>query len=457
MGVELDLKTRSQPGGTIHTARPPLEKTKLALGFVPLTDAAPLAVAFERGLFDKHGLDVSLSREPSWANIRDKVMAGALDGAHMLAGMPLAATLGVGALQTPMVTALVLQTNGNAITVSTELHARMQDADAAAMASPATSARALKAVIDADKRAGRPPLTFAMTFPIATHNYELRMWLASGGIDPDADLALIVVPPPQMVDHLSAGIIQGYCVGEPWNGLAVELGTGHIVLTKHDLMCNAPEKVLGVSRDWAERHPATHHALLQAVIEAQVWLDQSEHRAEAAALLRLGGYVDAPLAVVARSLTGRLKRSPDGPTVDHPDFHVFHRYAAGFPWRSYADWTIAEMVRWGQITAPLDIRAVSDAVYRPDLYRIAADALDLPFPTIDRKVEGMPAAPWLLSDANRPIPMGPGTWAGGGRFDPARPVDYLTAQTIARPQVDLAALTALNPPAAHAAIPPELP
>src|SRR3954454_12432359 len=184
MGLAVDLTSRTHPSSTGRPARPALEKTKLALGFVPLTDAAPLAIALERGLFDKHGLDVSLSREPSWANIRDKVTAGALDGAHMLAGMPLAATLGVGALQYEMVTALVLQTNGNAITVSTELHARMLDADPDAMAAPATTARALRAMIDADKRANRPPLTFAMTFPVATHNYELRMWLASGGIDP---------------------------------------------------------------------------------------------------------------------------------------------------------------------------------------------------------------------------------------------------------------------------------
>jgi nitrate/nitrite transport system substrate-binding protein len=331
MSVELDLLTRATARRSIGPARPTLEKTRLALGFVPLTDCAPLVVALERGLFEKHGLDVALSREPSWANIRDKVTTGVLDGAHMLAGMPLAATLGVGALQHDMITGLVLQANGNCITVSRELHARMQDADPDAMAQPATCVRALKAVIDADLRAGRPKLTFAMTFPVATHNYELRLWLASGDIDPDLDLHVIVVPPPQMVDHLSAGVVQGYCVGEPWSGLAVELGIGHILVTKHELMCNAPEKVLGVSRDWAERHPATHQALIQALIEACVWLDQPDHRAEAAAMLRLGNHVDAPLSVVSRSLTGRLKRDPDAPPVAYPDFHVFHRYATGFP------------------------------------------------------------------------------------------------------------------------------
>ena len=446
MSIELDLLSRATARRSTGPARPALEKTRLSLGFVPLTDCAPLVVALERGLFEKHGLDVALSRETSWANIRDKVTIGVLDGAHMLASMPLAATLGVGALQHDMVTGLVLQTNGNCITVSSDLHARMRDADPDAMARPATCVRALKAVIDADARAGRAKLTFAMTFPVATHNYELRLWLASGGIDPDLDLNVIVVPPPQMVDHLSAGVVQGYCVGEPWSGLAVELGIGHILVTKHEVMANAPEKVLGVSRAWAERHPATHQALIQALIEACVWLDQREHRAEAAAMLRLGNYVDAPLAVVARSLIGQLKRGPDTDATAHPDFHVFHRYAAGFPWRSYADWTIVQMLRWGQISVPLDIRAVSDAVFRPDLYRAAALPLGLPSPTIDRKVEGQHEAPWLLTQATDPIAMGANAWIDGNRFDPAGAVEHLADLAIAHREVDLAALAALNSP-----------
>jgi ABC-type nitrate/sulfonate/bicarbonate transport system substrate-binding protein len=448
MTLELDLPSRMDPasGRSAGPARPALEKTRLTLGFVPLVDAAPLVVALEHGLFEKHGLDVALSREPSWANIRDKVSAGALDGAHMLAGMPLAASLGVGALKSPMVTGLVLETNGNAITVSNALHARMLEADPSAMAAPATTARALKAVIAADRRAGRAPLTFAMTFPVATHNYELRAWLAGGGVDPDIDLKVIVVPPPQMVAHLSAGTVAGYCVGEPWNGLAVERGIGRILITKPELMSNAPEKVLGVGRDWAERHPATHLALITALLEAAVWLDADPaHRAEAAELL-CGGYIDAPIEVVARSLTGWLKRGAAEAAEPHPDFHLFHRYAAGFPWRSYADWTIAEMLRWGQISTPLDIRATSDAIYRPELYRSAAHALGLPFPTIDRKIEGRPDAPWLLTAASRPIAMGRGGWADGGCFDPARPLDYLAGQKIARLQAELAALAALNPP-----------
>src|SRR5262249_17700574 len=154
--------------------------------------------------------------------------------------------------------------------------------------------------------------------------------------------------------------------------------------------------------DWAERHPATHQALIQALIEACVWLDQPDHRVEAAAMLRLGNHVDAPLSVISRSLTGRIKRGPDSPAVPHADFHVFHRYAAGFPWRSYADWTIVQMLRWGQISTPLDIRAVADAVYRPELYRAAALPLGLPSPSIDRRIEGLHDRPWLLTQSTDP-------------------------------------------------------
>lgn len=447
MTLDLTLPTRgaSSPDGVRALARRTLEKTRLALGFVPLTDCAPLVVASEIGLFEKHGLDVALSREPSWANIRDKVITGMLDGAHMLAAMPIAATLGVGAPRMPMVTGLVLHANGNCITVSNALHARMMEADAAAMAAPATTARALKAVIDADRDAGRAPLTFAMTFPVGTHNYELRLWLASGGIDPDIDVRVIVVPPPQMVAHLGAGIVSGYCVGEPWSGLAVEQGIGRILITKHELMSNAPEKVLGVSRNWAERHPATHLALIEALIEACVWLDQPDHRAEAASLL-CSGYIDAPIEVVTRSLTGWLKRDAAAAPVAQPDFHVFHRYAAGFPWRSYADWTITQMLRWGQIDRPVEIRAIADAVYRPELYRAAASALGLSFPTIDRKVEGLHDGAWTLGEASQPIAMGRGRWADGWAFNPARAVDHLAAQPIRHLQFDIAALAALNPP-----------
>ena len=190
-----------------------LEKRELTLGFIPLTDCAPLVVAKEKGYFEQYGLDVALSKETSWANIRDKVSIGILDGAQMLAGMPIAMSLGICPMAKPMVTALSMDLNGNAITVSNELFNRMQEIDPKGMAERPISARALKRVIEADKAAGQEPLTFAMVFPFSSHNYELRYWMAAAGIDPDKDVRLVVVPPPQMVGNLEKGAIDGYCVG----------------------------------------------------------------------------------------------------------------------------------------------------------------------------------------------------------------------------------------------------
>ena len=244
-----------------------LEQRRVRLGFIPLADCAVLIAAQEQGFFARHGLAVQLVREPSWANIRDKVDSGALDGAHMLAPMVLAAGRDVsGAGVRPLVTAFSLGLNGNAITVSRALHARMSEADPAAMAEQPCTARALRAVIAADRRAGRAPLTFATVFTFSAHDLQLRDWLCAVGIDPDRDVRLVVIPPPQMADHLEAGLIDGYCVGEPWNSQAVARGIGCIVISGYEFWNNAPEKVLGVTRDWAEAHPRTHLTLLMALL-----------------------------------------------------------------------------------------------------------------------------------------------------------------------------------------------
>ncbi|MBL8484537.1 MAG: ABC transporter substrate-binding protein, partial [Rhodocyclaceae bacterium] len=307
-------------------ACPEPEKTQLRLGIIPLTDCAPLVVAKERGYFAQQGLDVALSREPSWANIRDKVVLGELDGAHMLAGMPIAATLGLAGAQKAMVTAFSMDLNGNAITLSNELYARMQEADAPAMQSRPVSAVALRKVLDQDRAAGRPPMTFATVFPVSMHNYQLRYWMASAGIDPDRDLRLVVVPPPQMVENLASRNIVGYCVGEPWNQQAVELGIGRVVVTGYELWNNAPEKVFGVTRDWAESYPNTHRAVLRALLQAARWMDAPENRAEVVDLIARREYVHAPREVVAHSMTGTWRYARDETPVQMRDFNVFHRY-----------------------------------------------------------------------------------------------------------------------------------
>lgn len=418
------------PGGAWAAGSEGLEKTKLSLGIIPLTDCAPIVTALAKGCFQRHGLDVAVSREASWANIRDKVAVGALDGAHMLAAMPIAATLGLGGIKRPMIAASALDLNGNAITVSNTLYARMVEGDPEAMVERPLTARALKKVIDAHNAGGAPPLTFASVFPYSTHNYQLRYWMADAGIDPDRDVRLIVIPPPQMVANLRAGNIVGYCVGEPWNAHAVASGLGRVLITSHEFWNNSPEKVLGVTRDWAEKHPNTHRALTRALVEAARWMDDPANRLEVAHIV--SEYVDAPLDVVKMSMTGTFRYAPDEPPRALPDFNVFYRYAATFPWRSHAEWLVSQMKRWGQVPHALDGGEIAAAVYRPDIYREAVRPLRIPTPTIDTKSEGTHDRPWVLMQATGPIDMGPDRFFDGRVFEPTAADAYLAAFAIGR-------------------------
>jgi ABC-type nitrate/sulfonate/bicarbonate transport system substrate-binding protein len=421
-----------------------LEKTRLGFGIIPLTDCAPIVVAREKGFFKRHGLDVLVSKEASWANIRDKVSSGALDGAHMLAGMPIAATLGVGAIPKPTITAFSMDLNGNGITVSYELYERMMEADPVAMRQRPITALALKKLIEADKRAGKEPMTFAMVFPVSTHNYQLRYWMAAAGIDPDQDVRLIVIPPPQMVANLQSRNIVGYCVGEPWNQRAVEMGIGKSIVTSYEIWNNGPEKVFGVNREWADKHPHTHMAALKALIEASAWADRAENRKEVVRIIARKSYVDAPVEVVDSSMTGTWRYGKDEGMKSLPDFNVFHRYAANFPWESHAAWFITQMYRWGQLATPLDIRKAAASIYRPDLYREAAKAVGAAAPSRDWKSEGTNPAPWLLEQASAPIPMGPDLFFDGMKYDPAHLMAYLKGFEIAHMKVDINKLAKLN-------------
>lgn len=380
---------------------------RLKLGFVSLCDCAPLIVAKELGFFADQGLDVQISREASWANVRDKVAVGALDGAQMLAGMPFSATLGLGNYRAPIVTAMALNVGGNAITVSEDLYARMVEADPAAMADRTVTARVLKAVIEEDQRAGRAPMKFGMVYPFSPHNYELRLWLAAAGIDPDRDVRLVVVSPPQMVANLSAGNIVGYCVGEPWNSLASDLGLGRILITSQQLWGGRIEKVLGVRESWADEQPVVHRMLLKALLRAAEWTDRPENRSAAAEAIADPRYVNAPLHIVRNVL-------------ERPDFVIFHRYAANFPWRSQGLWYLTQMKRWGQLPPTIDTWRVAERVFRADIYRLAALGLGLPVPLTDTKVEGIHPDPWTLTDATRPIAMGPDAFFDDSIFDPGR-------------------------------------
>ncbi|WP_225767446.1 CmpA/NrtA family ABC transporter substrate-binding protein [Inquilinus sp. Marseille-Q2685] len=396
-------------------------RTDLTLGFVPLADCAPLIVAERKGFFREEGLSVRLSRESSWASLRDKLVCGLLDGAHMLAPLPLAITLGLSGAKTPMLVGLSLNLNGNAVTVSNALAAEMAAADPEGAA--AGSATAVAAVVAARRKAGAPPPVFAIVFPVSSHHDQLRYWLAAGGVDPQRDVRIVVVPPPQMVSHLSAGRVDGFCVGAPWGDVAVDQGVGVMATTGWRIWNNAPEKVFAVTRAWAEPRPDVHRALLRALIRAAAWLDRPQHRTQAVAMLAAPEVLNAPAASIAAGLVGRPgELMVDGLPARGP---VYHRRAAGLPWRSHAAWFLAQLRRWGELPDGVDIAAAAAAVYRPDLYREAVWDLGYPAPAADSKAEGLHAAPWVLADPAGEVALGAARFCDGRVFDPAAIDSYL--------------------------------
>jgi two-component system, oxyanion-binding sensor len=272
------------------------EVSRLRMGTVPLVDCAPLVVARERGFFARHGLDVSLSVEGSWAGVRDKLAAGLLDAAQLLAPMPLAAHLGLDGFGVPLISALTLSRNGNTITVSNALRAAL------AVNDPAGSAAALRGVLDAERARGERPRVLAHVYPHSSHHFLLREWLAQSGINADHDLQLVSVPPPLLVHCLRSGQIDGFCTGAPWGLAAEAAGVGHNLLATRAIRADCIEKVLGVRADWAQRHPKAHLHLVAALIEAGHWLEQPGHRAEAAKILAGGAYVDVAPDILQQAL-----------------------------------------------------------------------------------------------------------------------------------------------------------
>jgi len=370
------------------------EKEELKFGFIKLTDMAPLAVAYEKGYFEDEGLYVSLEAQANWKVLLDRVIDGELDGAHMLAGQPLGATIGFGT-QAHIITAFSMDLNGNGITVSNNVWTEMKkNIPMQADGKPVhpIKADALKPVIDKYRSEGKP-FKMGMVFPVSTHNYELRYWLAAGGIHPgyyaplkgdtsgtiDAEALLSVTPPPQMPATLEAGTIYGYCVGEPWNQQAVFKGIGVPVITDYEIWKNNPEKVFGVSNEWAEKYPNTHIAVVKAMIRAAKWLDDNNNanRPEAVKILSKSSYVGADYDVIANSMTGTFEYEK-GDKREVPDFNVFFRHNATYPYYSDAIWYLTQMRRWGQIAEHKPdswYMDIAKKVYRPDIYRQAAEEL----------------------------------------------------------------------------------
>jgi two-component system, oxyanion-binding sensor len=345
--------------------------TPLRIGFIPLVDAAALVVAVDRGFAAEEGLDVTLVREVSWSNVRDKLNLGMFDAAHLLAPVSIASSLGIGHIKMPIVVPFTLGVNGNAITVSSALHgAIMHHLDGDAV-DPMATARALARVVEERRNKGLSPLTFAMTFPFSTHNYQLRFWMAAGGVDPDNDVKLVVLPPPLMVDSLASGQVDAFCVGAPWNSVAVDRGVGQILHFMSDLLFRAAEKVLAMRQRWAEDNPETATALVRACHRAAVFAEAEENRNETIEILARPDRLGVSPEIIHRTLAGRLKVSPDGETRESGRYLLVAREGAARPEPVQAAWLFAQMVRWGQVRYSREALEVAEAVFRADLYDAA--------------------------------------------------------------------------------------
>ena len=345
--------------------------TPLRIGFIPLVDAAALIVAVDKGFTAEEGLDVTLVREVSWSNVRDKLNIGLFDAAHLLAPVAIASSLGLGHVKVPIVAPFHLSLNGNAITVSPALHAAIMSELDGNPYDPMATALALSRVVAARRKSGAEALTFGMTFPFSTHNYQLRFWMAAGGVDPDEDVRLVVLPPPYMVDSLASGHVDAFCVGAPWNSIAVDHGVGHILHFVSDILVRAVEKVLAVRQNWSEKNPQVVAALIRAAFRAAQFIEQPQNRGEAAHILAQPERIGVDADVIQRTLDGRLKISPDGTMRESSRYLLVGREGAARPDPVQAAWLYAQMVRWGQATIRPEAVKIAKAVFRPDLYDAA--------------------------------------------------------------------------------------
>lgn len=345
-----------------------MSERKLRIGFIPLADATALIVAVDKGFAKAEGLDVELVREVSWSNVRDKLNIGLFDAAHLLAPVAIASSLGLGHVKVPIVAAFGLGLNGNAITVSPALYAALKDTADGDMTDPMVTARALARVVAERKVKGDDPLTFGMTFPFSNHNYQLRFWMAAGGIDPDQDIRLVVLPPPYMVDSLAEGHVDGFCVGAPWNSVAVDLGIGRILHFASEIFARAAEKVLATRAQWIEKNPDLFAGLVRAHHRAALFIEDAANRKEVATILAAPNRIGVSLDVMQRTLDGHLKVALDGATRTSDRYLLIGRAGAARPDPTQAAWIYAQMVRWGQAPMSAALLSEAKAVFRPDLY-----------------------------------------------------------------------------------------
>ncbi|MCS6926645.1 MAG: ABC transporter substrate-binding protein [Candidatus Binatia bacterium] len=368
------------------------EKTTIRFGIIALTDCSSIVMAHELGLFKKYGIDSVISKEASWAVIRDRLILGENQATHMLYSMPYASTMGLfGAPQKPVVIPFVINRNGQAIT----LHRKY-------LGQGVQQPQQLRPLVAAAQQQGSP-LTFAVTFPVGTHAMWMRYWLGAAGIHPDKDVSLITIPPPQMVANLKVGKMEGFCVGEPWNARAVFDKIGYTVITSQQIWKDHPEKVLAFSEEFVEKNPKTVKAILRAMFEASQYIDNLENRERVADIVSRPQYINCPKEVILGRLLGTYDYGNGNPVAEDPDYMTFFVRHTNFPWKSHGVWFLSQFRRWGMVQEPPEYHRLVDRVNRPDIYREVAKELGLDVPAEDYKTE-------ILFD--------------GVLFDPAKPEEY---------------------------------
>ena len=397
-GDKSDAAATAAPAAETKTAGPAAatsgpEVTDVRFGMIALTDCSPIVIAHERGLFKKYGINSTVVKGASWAAIRDSLTNGDIQATHMLTGMPIASTMGLlGAPKVPMVIPWMLNRNGQAITLKAELKGKVS-----------TDPKKLKPLADAAKAAGAP-MTFAMTFPPGTHAMWMRYFLAAGGINPDKDVALVTIPPPQMVANMKVGKMDGFCVGEPWNARAIADGIGYTAITTQELWKDHPEKVCAFREDFAEKNPKTVKAILKALHEASVWLDDMKNRPEQAAIVSRATYINCPPEVILGRLQGNYDYG-DGRKLQDPNYMIFSSRNCNFPQPKYATWWLTQFRRWGMVSSAPDYEGIARKVMRTDLYEEAMKELGV-------QHGGRDDSPETLFDGVKFDPKDPEGYAG---------------------------------------------
>lgn len=381
------------PGGWVGSAYADdsPESPSVRFGIIALTDCSPIVIAHEKGLFKKHGIQSSVSKEASWAVIRDKLQTGDNQATHMLIGMPIASTMGLlGSAKKPMIFPWMLNRNGQAITLKSDFLGKVKD-----------DPKALKPFVEKAKSLGEP-LTFAMTFPPGTHAMWMRYYLGAGGINPDKDVNLITIPPPQMVANMKVGKMDGFCVGEPWNARSVSDKIGFTSVTTQQMWKDHPEKVCAFLAEYADKNPKTVKAVLKALHEASVWLDDLGNRPEQCDIVSKASYVNCPKETILGRLLGDYDMG-DGRKFKDEHYMHFSKRNCNYPQAKYVTWWLSQFRRWGMVSGAPDYAGIAAKVARPDLYEAAMKEMGYSHGGRDDKPE---------------------TLFDGKTFDPAKPEEY---------------------------------